>query len=276
MPSGWLLLAAALLTGYVAAGAALWAFQEKLLFFPRPVDPADAKRLASYEVSTSAADGTHLSGWALPGNPGSNKPVIIYFGGNGEEISGSLEELSERLHLPAGGLNYRGYGASEGKPTAEHLRNDAVAAFDAVLNRFGAVEEEAVIVGRSLGSHMAAVVAGRRDVAGLILVTPFDSVRAVAARRYPIFPTGALLRHDFDNIAESARIRAPVLIIGAGRDGIVPIAHTNALAASWGGTNEMANAVLPDATHNDVSWHDDYWQMLDAFVGRVWPSQQQN
>ncbi len=143
--------------------------------------------------------------------------------------------MSECLHLPVGGLNYRVYGASEGKPTAEHLRADAVAAFDVLLNRLGAVEEEAIIVGRSLGSHMAAVVATRRDVADLIQVTPFDSVRAVAARRYPIFSTGALLR-----------------------DGINPIAHTDALSASWGGTNEMANAVLPDATHNDVSWHDDY------------------
>ena len=195
--------------------------------------------------------------------------MLIYFGGNAEEVSASAEELSERLRLPVGAMNYRGYGASSGQPSAAALRADATVAFDALIARMGVVERDAIVIGRSLGSHMAAVVAARRDVAGLLLVTPFDSIEAVAAQRYPIFPVGMLLRHKFDTIAETARIRSPALIIAAGEDRVVPGRHAAALAAGWRGSGEIANTVLEGAGHNDITWHQDYWQIVASFVERA-------
>ena len=269
MNQAWLLLPALIAGAYVAAGVFLWAMQDSLIFFPTPLDSDVKRRLGKYEVQAVAADGTGLSGWALSGPPGVKAPVLIYFGGNAEEVSASAEELSRHLQLPVGAMNYRGYGASAGKPSAEALRADAVVAFDALIARLGVIEKDAIVIGRSLGSHMAAVVAARRDIAGLVLVTPFDSIEAVAAARYPIFPVGMLLRHKFDTVAETARIRSPTLLITAGSDRVVPIRHAVALARNWRGRGEVANTDLTAAGHNDITWDEEYWQILAAFSERA-------
>ena len=269
MTQAWLLLPALLAGAYVAMGAFLWAVQDSLIFFPAPLDPDTGKRLGRHEVGAAAADGVELSGWALPGPPGVKTPVLIYFGGNAEEVSASAEELSRRLQLPVGVMNYRGYGASGGKPSAEALRADAVVAFDALIARMGVLEKDAIVIGRSLGSHMAAVVAARRDVAGVLLVTPFDSIEAVASARYPIFPVRLMLRHEFDTVAETARIRSPALLVTAGNDRVVPGRHASALAENWRGRSEVANTVLPESGHNDITWNEEYWHILAAFIERA-------
>ena len=268
MNQAWLLIPALIVGAYAAVAAFLWSMQEQLIFFPTPLDADVQQRLAKHELRVSAADGSELSGWALAGPPGIKAPVIIYFGGNAEEVSSSAEELASRLQLPVGAMNYRGYGASDGKPSAEALRADAVVMFDALLARMGALEKDAIVIGRSLGSHMAAVVAARRDVGGLLLVTPFDSIEAVASARYPIFPVGLLLRHKFNTVSETARIRAPALIIAAGADRVVPVRHAEALAGNWRGSGEIANTLLPDAGHNDITFSEDYWQIISAFIKR--------
>ena len=265
----WLLIPALAAGAYLAVAALLWAMQEHMIFFPVPLDEDTRQRLIRHQVDAIAADGTELSGWALPGPPGVKTPVIIYFGGNAEEVSASAEELSGKLQLPVAAMNYRGYGASEGSPSAEALRADAVVGFDALIARMGVLEKDAIVIGRSLGSHMAAVVAARRNVGGLLLVTPFDSVEAVAAARYPIFPVGMLLRHRFDTVAETARIRAPALVISADLDRVVPSRHAQALVTNWRGKGEVGHTILAGAGHNDITWREDYWEVITNFVERA-------
>ena len=65
-----------------------------------------------------------------------------------------------------------------------------------------------MVFGRSLGSAMALHVAARRDVAGLILVSPFTSLRDVARSHLPWLPVGPLMRNPFDTLEDLRRVEA--------------------------------------------------------------------
>ncbi|HYQ94303.1 MAG TPA: hypothetical protein VEP70_05665, partial [Burkholderiales bacterium] len=64
----------------------LWFFQERLLFFPRALDSRPTSRPEVEEVTVATADGVKLRGWLVKGN-GAPAPLVIYFGGNAEEVS---------------------------------------------------------------------------------------------------------------------------------------------------------------------------------------------
>jgi len=96
-------------------------------------------------------------------------------------------------------VNYRGYGASEGSPSERALFADALLVLDALRERPDVDPARVALVGRSLGSGVATYVAANRPVAGVALVSPYDSVTALARRQFPWLPIELLLRHPFDS-----------------------------------------------------------------------------
>ena len=242
----------------------LWVGQERLIFFPRPLDNSSRESLAAHALVATADDGTKLAGWAIAADS-KDAGAAIFYGGNGQEISSAVAELPGYLGLAAAGLNYRGYGDSEGKPSADALRADALVAFDAAVKRLGVPEERWIVIGRSLGSHMASFVAANRNVAAVVLITPFDSVASIAAGRYPIFPVRLMLRHHFDTLAETASISAPTLVIRASDDYVVPAKSTDRLLDGWAGSGKVTVAEIPSSGHNDIDASDTYWQGLREF-----------
>ena len=93
-------------------------------------------------------------------------------------------------------FHYRGYAPSTGEPSASAILEDAIAIHDHVVASLA--PDRIVAVGLSLGAGPAAHLAARRPIKGLILVTPFDSLRALAREHYPWAPVGLLLRHRME------------------------------------------------------------------------------
>ena len=246
----------------------LWAFQERMIFYPRPLDPA-SEQIAQHALSVQADDGTTISGWALP-NPDAPK-ALLYFGGNAMEISSALINHSEHLNLAVAGFNYRGYGASQGVPNEEQLRIDALQAFDVAQEKLGVAPRDWIIVGRSLGSHMAAYVAANRDVGAVALITPFDSIEAIAKKRYRVFPIRMLIRHPFNTVELTGKISEPVLILRAESDWTVPAWSTDSLVENWKSDASLEQVTIAGSGHNDIDNHEQYWQDLREFVARGRP-----
>lgn len=251
---------------WAGAGFLLWRWQEKLIFFPRPTPPDVARDLADMEVSVAAEDGVMLRGWEHPGNAAaaeSDCKLMIYFGGNSEELSSHLFDNGARFSFPQWYVNYRGFGGSGGAPSAAHLRADAVRVFDEAARRRQLAPEEICVMGRSLGSHMAAHVAARRAVKKLIMITPFDSVLNIARDRYPVFPVRKMLRHSFDTLAEVGSVSAPVLFLLAETDRVVPRARAENLIANW--KTPHTALTIPGTTHNRMDTPV-YWRAIADFL----------
>jgi pimeloyl-ACP methyl ester carboxylesterase len=241
--------------------------QDSLIFYRQPTDAARRAQIASRfpavkEIFLTTADGTRLHAWHLPGQG----PTVLYFGGNAEEVSWMLEALAAS---PSGSwflMDYRGYGASEGSPSERALVADAKLLYDQVVNTLGADVRRVYAFGRSLGSGVAVALAAERPLAGLVLVTPFDSLAAVAKRYYWYLPVDLMLRHPFDSIGLAPRQRAELLCLISTRDEVIPPVHAERLFEAWGGPKRKV--MLQDAGHNTTDSHPLFWPAVRAFLAR--------
>jgi pimeloyl-ACP methyl ester carboxylesterase len=255
----------------VVIGVPLIAFllQQQLIFHPRPMSDAERQDIRlrfakGQNVFAQAADGTRLHAWHLPGPPGA--PLVLYFGGNAEEVSWMLGEATAAAPNVAWLLvDYRGYGGSQGSPGEEALSADALLWYD----RFSPQAKKIIVFGRSLGSGVAVRLAAERKVDAVVLVTPFDSMVAVGKRHYPYLPVSLLLKHRFDSISRAPKMTAPLLCVVAMRDSIIPAEHAKLLYDAWGGPKRWVP--LEEAGHNTADAHPNYWRSINAFLSERSP-----
>ncbi len=244
----WCLLGAIAL--YALACLALFLAQRSLIFFPQPRRFGDAA-----SVMTLPVEGAQLkvSVRALEG-----ERALVYFGGNGEDVSGSLPDLAQAFPRHALYLmHYRGYGGSTGKPTEKALFADALALFDQVH----AFHPEVTVIGRSLGSGVAVHLASVRPAARLVLVTPYDSIADLAARQFPMFPIRALLAERFESWRYAPLVKVPTTLVTAGHDEVIPRASTDLLLTRFQ-PGIARQIVIPEAGHNSLSSHPFYTRAL--------------
>lgn len=256
----------------VAIGLPLAAYlaQDWLIFYRQPLPEARraevARRFPAVEQITLATpDGERLHAWRVR----AAGPLVLYFGGNAEEVSWMLEAVGDpvRGETPGVGwllVDYRGYGASSGSPSEKALVADALQLYDHVSKLPGVDPRRIFAFGRSLGSGVAVALAAERRLGGVVLVAPFDSLAAVAKRHYPYLPVDWLLRHRFDSIARAPGIEAPLLCLVAARDRIIPAVHAERLFAAWGGPKR--HIVLGGADHNSTDGAPGFWPSIRAFL----------
>ncbi len=248
--------------------AAVWWRQEKLLFYPQPAAPIPAAPSGwrIEEVALTAADGTRLAGvLVLP--PLAKPALVIYFGGNAEEITSAASTVPATYGQRAVLLvNYRGYGASGGAPGQPALVADAQTLFDWTASRTDLDTARVAVHGRSLGSGVAVQLAALRPARCVVLTSPFASARELARELYPWLPVGLLLRHPFDSLALAPALRMPLLVLVGDADSLVAPRHSERLARAWGGPVERRN--LARVGHNDVHLHPDYDRSIREFLER--------
>ncbi len=245
-------IAAALGVLYVALVLLIAVAQDRLLF-PRwaiargPVAlPASAER-----ISIEIPDIGPLVGILLPAEraPPPGTARLLGFGGNAwdaDALALFLRSLFPDRDIVT--FHYRGYGPSAGRPSADAILEDAERIHDQLTATLG--DDRTVVVGLSLGAGPAAHLASLRPVDGLILVTPFDSIEALAGDLYPWLPVRLLLRHRMDVAGAVARSSAKVAIIAAERDEVVPARRTEALRRS--SRDLVLDRILPGVGHNDI------------------------
>jgi len=251
--------------------ALLWAFQEKLTFpAPRAALPDPAKTIGEGErIELTMKDGTKLVGWYLPParRPSPPSAALLWFYGNGETIAAIWPII--RDFRPSNAallvLDYPGYGASGGKASEAGMYEAADLAYNSLLGRPDIDPRRIYVYGRSLGTAAATHLAATREIAGMILESPYTSAKGMAARHYRIVPT-ALVRLRLDNIGRMPSIRCPVLIFHGTADMLVPIQMGRDVAAAAGGPVEFV--MIEGAGHNDTydMGGNAYRDKLAAFV----------
>ncbi|MFC5458531.1 alpha/beta hydrolase [Massilia niabensis] len=229
------------IAGYAAACLLLFAAQRSFIYFPPQTPSVLAPR-----TSTLAVPGAQVK---VSERPRQGNKAVIYLGGNAEDVSASLPLLDSAfpdhaLYL----MHYRGYAGSSGKPTEKALVSDALALFDQV--RGG--HSDIVVIGRSLGTGVAVQVAALRPVSRLVLVTPFDSLGALAARQFPFFPVRWLLQDKYESWRHAPRVTAPTLLIVAGQDEIIPVRSSTQLFSRFASGVATIN-IIDGAGHNGIS-----------------------
>lgn len=245
----------------------MFEFQSHLIFPTHAVPLAGAWPEGAERLSLTTADGKELVGIRIPpGNPERKRTLVLGFGGNAwnaQDVAQYLHELFPDEEVVA--FHYRGYAPSKGTPSAEALISDAPLVYDLAVERVK--PSRIVAVGFSIGSGVAARLAAERKVDGLILVTPFDSLKAVAESMFPWIPIRLFFEHEIDAASALGKVDVPVAIIAAQHDEIVPAARTAALKEH---VRQLAfDRTIARAGHNDIYARSDFHDAMHEAFDRL-------
>lgn len=240
----------------------------KVIFFPRR-DP-HPERTDQFDVFIPVAENVRLGGRLHIAEKDS--PVILLFHGNGEVAvdydfySAFYKEIGVSTLV----VDYRGYGKSEGTPTASTLLNDATAVYQQardILSERGLDDSRLFIMGRSLGSAAAIEAASHAGgaISGLIIESGFASARPFIEE--PLTEDMKEGVSGFDNAEKMKRLDVPTLIIHGGADRIIPVGDAHILFDSCRAAQKRL-VIIPNAGHNDLIFRgkDLYFSAFRDFV----------
>lgn len=254
-------LAAVVVLAYVAAVGYMYVNQRDLLFkasgeLPEP----GAVGLSDLDVvSLPMSDGVVLTAWSAPA-VAEGAPTVLFFHGQSGNLGDRADRMREILNSGYGLLapSYRGFPGSEGQPSEVAFVYDGLELFDRLTEQ----GEPVVLHGQSLGTGVAAAVAAQRPTAELlVLEAPFTATVDVAGERYPWLPVNLLMQDKFATRDVIDQIEVPTLIFHGTDDVVVPVHHSEALAALSG--DNVRLFLIPDGTHNDL-WSHGLWQQVQA------------
>lgn len=235
------------------AGAALLLCGCTHLFF-KPTnhihsDPA-SEGYAYEPIKFASLDGTPLTGMFFR-PPSAPRATVVHFHGNGENMTSHYRYSA---WLAKEGYNvfifdYRGYGASGGKPGLDGAVLDGRAALAHALKLPGADPEKIVVFGQSLGGAIAIAAAAEGAVApaALVIEGSFYSYRSMARSAlkkgilgWPLLWLPGLAvsgRHAPADLA--GRLAAPKVFLHSPTDRMVPYSEGRRLYDAARGPKEF-------------------------------------
>ena len=247
--------------GYALLAGAVYFKQESLIFRPAPLAADHRFDIPGVEEVKVPVDGAMLSAIHLRLRDPAG--LVFFLHGN----AGNLQTWStnidfyRRVNYDLFMLDYRGFGKSTGAIESEaQLHADVKAAWNQIAPRY--TGKNIVLYGRSLGTGLAARLAGDVQPDLTVLVSPFLSLKAMGEELYPWLP-GFISRYPMRSDQWLAAIARPVLIIHGDRDTLIPISHAERLRQTRAATEYQ---VIDGAGHNDIHRFPAY---LDALAERL-------
>lgn len=245
--------------------------QENYIYYPQKItknysDGVTKSNKNAEDVIIETDGKIKIHGWYIRQNTTTKSPLLIYFGGNSEEVSylvneGKFEGYSLLI------MNYRGYGLSEGKPNEKNILGDALKIYDYAIKRNDVDKSNIIIMGRSLGTGVATFLSSKRICKAVILTSPYDSMTSVAQEKMPFLPIELISRNKYKSILLASQIKYPLLAIVGNEDSTIPNWHSKKLLDSWGGQTKYM--ILEKEDHNSIMESNLYWKTINEFLKEV-------
>lgn len=223
-----------------------------LLFFPsRAVaEPPSGTGSPVETMAVGTTDGERLHAWWVAA-PAPARGHVLLCHGNAGNITSRMAHarLLGGIGFDVMLFDYRGYGRSSGSPSEEGTYRDARAALAALLRRPGVDPRRVFYLGESLGAAVALELALRSPPAGLILQSPFTSVRDMARAVYRVIPR-RIVPDAYPSLRIIRDLRSPLLVLHGEGDDVVPVEQGRALQAAAPEPKRIE--IFAGARHNDL------------------------
>ena len=258
-------------SAYAAMSWAFWVAQKRLVFgrTTRIRTLTAGPFAGQHEVIPlwlDVAPSVSLQGWVARPRLGGTGKVLVYFGGRNEHVGWAAQMCSHLGPWSVYAFNYRGFGASGGHPSESSAKADALQVLDEVRRMEGATAQAPVVMGRSLGTAMAISAATQREVAQLVLLSPFDSVRSLLGQRRLSSSMAWLLNQEFDCLGDAARVTADTIILLAADDQRIPRQNSVRLARAFASLQHMST--VPLSNHKTLPRHPETLARIAALLNR--------
>jgi len=260
-----------LLAVAIGMGVLFYALQRQMMYYPMQAEESRLLPMAE-EVGLQpwkTADGA-IIGWKTPVRPEAVNRLLIFHGNAGFALH--RHSLIELLSATAAGktfqffiLEYPGYGAREGSPSEE---NFVAAALEAAEQLNQDLNGKLLLLGESIGSGVACGVASQLSPApaGLLLLTPFDSMASVASHHYPWLPVSLILKDRYESRLALESYKGRLVVVLAENDRVVPAVFGQRLFDSYEGSKRLWEVAA--SGHNDLLGQLDrrQWQEMLQFL----------
>jgi len=212
----WMKISLAL---YCLLGILFYYLQEKILFHPEPI----AKEIPFKfdqpfkEFNLNFDENTQFNAVAFTVPDSSRKGIVLYFHGNRENINRYAPFAKKFIDQgwEVWMADYPGFGKSAGKLSEKILYEEALQLYKLARNQVA--PSQIIIVGKSMGTGIAAELASVRDCRQLILESPYKSMLSLVDHYTWIFPLKAILKYQFPTDQYLQKVTAPVTIFMAAK-----------------------------------------------------------
>lgn len=219
------------------------------------------------------AEGENISGWGIFGIE-ENAPIVLYFGGNGENASTRVLRLlkEEKEREPFEKCNfiffdYPGYGKSSGMPSEASLKEYGTSAYHWVKNNYP--DSKIIIMGFSIGTGVANYVASTCSVDGLILMAPYADGYDLYNNQVGIFygPLRLLVAYKMEAVNFADNISVCPLIFASDKDEMIPYESSQKLAGKYPYNSRFIT--IEGISHNDFWENENVLKSIDDYMGEV-------
>ncbi len=255
---------------YLAICSLLYLKQDDLLFHPKPNTVAEVAEILKTKpdfdtICFVMKDGNRTYGYISSNSVSEKLPLIIYFGGNAEEVSHLSDFKKYFPNTVMVLINYRSFGLSKGVISEKTMFSDAIEVYDKLNNNPKVDSTHIIIVGRSIGTGVATYLSSQRKTSATVLITPYENMIDVAFEKYPFVPISLLIKHRFESDRYAPSISTPMLALISTNDQVIPKHHAYALVKSWKGKTAVLEV---NEDHNSIMDNEEVWKTIKEFVDK--------
>jgi hypothetical protein len=253
---------------YLGICTLLYVKQDDLLFHPKPISKTDVIELLKNNpgfdtLSFVMNDNIKISLYVSKDSSNHKWPILIYFGGNAEEVSHLMEKKSYFKNLKFVLVNYRSFGLSQGVISEKNMFSDALEIYDYLKTRKDIDFDNMNVLGRSIGTGVATYLSSQRNVKSTVLITPYESMIDVAQEKYPFVPIGWLINHPFNSKKYAVSINSKMLAVISKNDVVIPKQHAYNLIKAWKG-KVVSKEYEED--HSSIMQNEACWNLINEFI----------
>jgi alpha/beta superfamily hydrolase len=253
---------------YTTVCALLYFNQDDLLFHPQPNTPKEVTEILNKypefdTLSFVMKDGNRTCGYISKDTIKEKLPLVLYFGGNAEEVSHLADSKKYFPNTIMVLMNYRSFGLSQGKISEQTMFSDALEVYDKLISNPEVDANNVIIIGRSIGTGVATYVSSQRKTSATVLITPYENMIDVAFEKYPFVPISSLIKHRFESDAYAPSISSPMLALISKNDQVIPKHHAYKLVEAWKGKTETLEV---NDDHNSIMNNEEVWKKIEGFV----------
>lgn len=249
---------------YILLCAAVYFFQEKIIFHPGILDKNYQFTFEQpfEELSIKTKAGYSLNGVLIKSD--SSKGVIFFLHGNTGALNrwASVAKAYTDLHYDIFILDYPGFGKSESSINSEtQMFTDVQSAYEEIKKRYN--ENQIVVIGFSIGTGPATKIASENNPRLLVLQAPYYSLTDLMKKEFKILPT-FLLKYKFETGKYLTRCAMPVIIFHGDADEVIYYGSSLKLQQEFKKGDTLIT--LSGQKHNGITYNPAYIAAVSEYL----------
>ncbi|HWY37064.1 MAG TPA: alpha/beta fold hydrolase [Bacteroidia bacterium] len=260
----WLLSIIAVV--YIVVCCVMYLMQEKILFHPTKLEAGYTFEFKNRfeELFIPVSDNKKINGLFFKAD--SSKGLIFYLHGNAGALDtwGKAAEKYVACHYDMFIPDYRGFGKSEGEIYSEpQFYDDVQAAYNELKKRYN--ENKIVIIGYSIGTGPAAMLASQNNPKMLVLQAPYYSMVDMMHHSYPFIPD-FLLKYKLKTFEFVQKTKAPIYVFHGDSDKVIYYGSSLKLKEHFKKSDTLFT--LPGAGHRGMNNNETFIAEMSKILKR--------